>query len=106
MHKFSSYIEDDIDYLREIETDEGEPSYTRSEAIIEVYLRMEENNATHERKYKNEISEYLIDLGVYKFVTEEQLARCVITSGRKYDLKLGGCKYKFISWLPLAMAEN
>lgn len=99
-HKFSEYIENEIEWLMDIDTEGGE-GYTRAEAIKEIETQMEDNGDPSERKYLKEIRLYLISVGVYEVLSEERLAKIQVTSGKKYDFKINGVFYGFKSWEPL-----
>jgi hypothetical protein len=41
----------------------------------------------------------MIQLGIYKEVTEEELSRIIVLGGKKYAFVLGGKKYEFVEHL-------
>jgi hypothetical protein len=65
--------------------------------IVETEDRIRCNNDTSGRKVMNECRKLMIDLGLYREISEAELDRMIVSGGRKYSFKLDGKKYIWIS---------
>lgn len=109
--KFSAGVEEEIlERLHIMVDEEGDEDYTRADAIVDVFQdSADPDMPAHE--YRREINGYLIAMGVYEEVTQEQLDQTItLRSGRSRkaapDLRYNKRMYSFTSWEPLEEARK
>jgi hypothetical protein len=89
----SKDLTDEVNFLVDTQL-EGEESVT---ADLYVALQDAEQNAeaNEDKKLLRAARLANIELGVYSPVTEEELSRIQVSSGKKFDFQLDGIKYRF-----------
>jgi hypothetical protein len=97
----SKFIADEIDFrLNGIERDPADHedgwTYTYMDAFNDTVGFIEQNDCFKGSKDLCNIREIQIALGWYREVSEEELSRTFVTSGKKYSFKLGGKKYTWV----------
>lgn len=95
---FSRTLEDDIAAILECNNDpswEGEPR-TRDDAIVMLIQDIDDRSFT--RLEKTELRRHGIAAGFFREISDDEIARTVVTSGRAWDFKLDGKKYVFDHW--------
>jgi len=109
---FSKEVESLLSELADVnepsEDNDFEP-YSRKRAIRDLHENLEENPTremgAEEKAMRDELRRHMIEQGVYKHVTDEDLAKQTQAgahgAGKKYDFTMGGKKYQWVSWQPM-----
>jgi len=66
--------------------------YDLVDAFLEVVSDLDDG-VGHSRTVLRQAREVLIEIGICRSVTEEELSRIFITKGKPYDFRLKGTKY-------------
>lgn len=84
-------LNSEIEHFLSIDDDEQRP-HDYYDALEQAAELAEYNR---ERAVLTPARRCLIELGVYRIITDEEIARIQTLGGRKYDFQLGGKKYTF-----------
>jgi hypothetical protein len=95
----------EIEYFKEIEREPDEV-YNTVDAFEEILGRIDEDPSFHPRRLVRNAYETAVRLGVYKEITDEELARHVIMGRyRGYDFVLHGKKHVWVGHLSDVLKE-
>lgn len=84
----SRVLNEEVEYFMSI--DREEPGYDLYNALNDAYDLALDNR---DRRVVTASRKVLIEIGCWRHVTDEELARTETTAGKKYDFSLGGKKY-------------
>lgn len=101
--KFSPELESEINYLKDNHNSDplvGDNKITRKDVIQDLMQDMD-NPEHHASRFKKELLNFGIAIGIFKPITKEQMHQMQTLGGKKYDFKLGGTYYFFDNWEPL-----
>jgi hypothetical protein len=87
----------EIQYLVDLDRDDAEDPagpYDMVDAFRDILDRVDEPEYATPA-FRRDVRRLAVALGVYRVVTDRELARTVVSRGPKYDFKLDGRKYVF-----------